>query len=205
MSVRNALLGLLAQRPFYGYELLAALDGITGGHDAWAVNPGQIYATLERLEKNGLIEEQPANGIAPEKTTYTATAAGRQELTDWLLAPVQTNLQRDEFYIKLMLALSLEGSDPYRVIQIQRSSLYQELHAVTTQRDRLSLPYGLAQKLLYDKAVMHLEADLRWLEMIEARLDDVKRHPVQLVEMRPRGRPPKSTRGAKSPPPTDKP
>ncbi|HAL16096.1 MAG TPA: PadR family transcriptional regulator [Anaerolineaceae bacterium] len=205
MSVRNALLGLLAQRPFYGYELLAALDGIAGGHDGWAINPGQIYATLERLEKSGLIAEQPANGSAPEKTTYTATVAGRQELAEWLSAPVQTNLQRDEFYIKLMLALSLEGTDPYRVIQIQRASLYQELHAVTTHRDSLDLPSGLAQKLLFDKAVMHLEADLRWLEMIETRLDDVKRQPVQQVEMRPRGRPPKSARGAKSPPQTDKP
>ena len=104
-----------------------------------------------------------------------------------------------------MLALSLEGSDPYRLIQIQRASLYQELHAVTTQRDDLEIPTNLAQKLLFDKAVMHLEADLRWLEMIEARLDDVKRQPVQQVEMRPRGRPPKSARGAKSPPQTDKP
>ncbi|MFA5837060.1 MAG: PadR family transcriptional regulator [Bellilinea sp.] len=205
MSVRNALLGLLAQRPFYGYELLAALDGIVGGHNAWTVNSGQIYATLERLEKSGLIEEQPVNGTAPDKTTYTATAAGRQELTEWLSAPVQTDLQHDEFYIKLMLALSLEGSDPYRLIQIQRASLYQELHAVTTQRDDLEIPTNLAQKLLFDKAVMHLEADLRWLEMIEARLDDVKRQPVQQVEMRPRGRPPKSARGAKSPPQTDKP
>ena len=205
MSVRNALLGLLAQRPFYGYELLAALDGIVGGHNVWTVNSGQIYATLERLEKSGLIEEQPVNGTASDKTTYTATAAGRQELTEWLSAPVQTDLQHDEFYIKLMLALSLEGTDPYRVIQIQRASLYQELHAVTTHRDSLDMPSGLAQKLLFDKAVMHLEADLRWLEMIEARLDDVKRQPVQQVEMRPRGRPPKSAPGAKSPPQTDKP
>ncbi len=204
MSVRNALLGLLAQRPYYGYELLAALDQISGGGDGWVINPGQIYATLERLEKGGLIEQEPTNAAAPDKPTYKATDAGRQELTEWLSAPVQTNLQRDEFYIKLMLALALEDVDPYRVIQIQRSSLYQELHAVTTQRDELDMPAGLARKLLCDKEVMHLEADLRWLEMIDARLDDVKRQPVQQIEMRPRGRPPKATRGAKSPPPTDK-
>ena len=197
MSVRNALLGLLAQRPHYGYELLAALDGITGGRDAWAVNPGQIYSTLDRLQKSGLIEADQING---DKTTYQATASGREELNQWLSAPVESNLQRDEFYVKLMLAISLVDASPYRVIQTQRTHLYQELHAVTTQRDQLEMPAALAQKLLFDKAVMHLEADLRWLEMIEARLDDMQRQPIQPVEMRPRGRPPKSSRGAKSPP-----
>lgn len=197
MSVRNALLGLLAQRPHYGYELLAALDGITGGRDAWAVNPGQIYSTLERLQKGGLIEVDNLDG---DKTTYQTTASGRQELNDWLAAPVEVNQQRDEFYVKLMLAVSLVDADPYRVIQTQRTHLYQELHAVTTQRDQLDMPAALAQKLLFDKSVMHLEADLRWLDMIEARLDEMQRQPVQRTEMRPRGRPPKSIHGAKSPP-----
>jgi len=101
--------------------------------------------------------------------------------------------QRDEFFVKLMLSLATDQADPYRVIQAQRGRLYQDLHDVTARRDRADPQTELAQIFLLDKSIMHLEGDLRWLDLIEARLDDIRRQPLPEPQVRPRGRPKKVT------------
>ncbi len=192
MSVRNALLGLLAQRPRHGYDLRAAFQAVMGGEENWDVKPAQIYTTLARLEESGLVREEAVDQEGgPEKHIYAITPAGRAELRAWLTSSVERYDQRDEFFLKLMLALATGEADPAKVIQTQRAALYQELHAITAQRQRADPKTELAQILLMDKVVMHLEADLRWLDMIEARLDEVKRQPLPEPEARPRGRPKK--------------
>ena len=197
MSVRNALLGLLAQRPRHGYELRAAFEALVGGEEIWDVKPAQIYTTLSRLEESGLIrQEQVEQDSGPEKRIYALTQAGQAELAAWFESGVESEHQRDEFYVKLMLSLAADGAgapgaDPYRVIHAQRSRLYQELHDLTARRSRADPQTELAQIFLLDKTVMHVEADLRWLDMIEARLDEVKRQPMPEPEVRPRGRPKK--------------
>ncbi len=197
MSVRNALLGLLAQRPRHGYDLRAAFEALVGGEEFWDVKPAQIYTTLSRLEEAGLIrEEQVEQDSGPEKRIYALTQAGQAELADWYANGVESEHQRDEFYVKLMLSLAAkdakeENIDPYRVIQAQRSKLYQELHDLTTRRSSADPKTELAQIFLLDKTIMHVEADLRWLDMIESRLDEVKRQPMPEPEVRPRGRPKK--------------
>jgi DNA-binding PadR family transcriptional regulator len=192
MSVRHALLGLLAQRPRHGYDLRAAFQAVMGGEENWDVKPAQIYTTLARLEESGLVREEAVGQEGgPERHIYAITPTGRAELRAWLTSSVERYDQRDEFFLKLMLALATGEADPARVIQTQRAALYQELHAITTQRQRASPKTELAQILLLDKVVMHLEADLRWLDMIEARLDEVKRQPLPEPEARPRGRPKK--------------
>ncbi|MCC7352852.1 MAG: PadR family transcriptional regulator [Anaerolineae bacterium] len=192
MSVRNALLGLLAQRPRHGYDLRAAFQAVVGGEENWDVKPAQVYTTLARLEESGLVQEEGIDqGSGPEKRIYAITPAGRTELRAWLTSSIERYDQRDEFFLKLMLALSTGEADPSKVIQTQRTALYQELHAITAQRQRADPKTELAQILLLDKAVMHLEADLRWLDMIESRLDEVKRQPLPEPEAKPRGRPKK--------------
>jgi DNA-binding PadR family transcriptional regulator len=194
MTVRNALLGLLSQRPRHGYDLHAAFQAIAGGREAWDVKPAQIYTTLSRLEDGGLIERQEMEqGGGPERLTYAITNAGRQELTRWLLEPIEAQHQRDEFFLKFMLSLATDVVDPYNVIRSQRSSLYRQLHALTVRRSEMNPQSALAYMLLLDRAIMQLEADLRWLDMIEARLDDIRRQPVPAPEARPRGRPPKGS------------
>jgi hypothetical protein len=94
-----------------------------------------------------------------------------------------------------MLSLASGDVDPLRVIYVQRASLYQELHLLTAHRGEADPESELAQNLLLGQAIMHLEADLRWLEMIEARLDEVRRQPLPTPPARPRGRPP--SRGAR--------
>lgn len=193
MSVRNAILGLLAQRPRHGYELRAAFEALIGGEENWAVKPAQIYTTLARLEEGGLIVQTGVEQDAgPQKTIYALTPAGRAELDLWFQAAVDGEPQRDEFYLKLMVCLAAGDVDPYAVIHAQRRRLYQDLHKVTNQRRALDPGRELAQILLLDKVVMHLEADLRWLDMIESRLDEIRRHPPPEPEARPRGRPKKA-------------
>ncbi len=191
MSVRNAILGLLAQRPRHGYELRAAFEALVGEAASWDVKPAQVYTTLARLEEAGLVAETAVEQDAgPEKRIYALTPAGRAELAAWFASGVKREHQRDEFYLKLMLCLATGEADPRQVIQTQRVALYQDLHDLVAQRSQADPKTSLAQILLLDQAVMHLEADLRWLDMIEARLDEVRQQPLPKPEARPRGRPP---------------
>ncbi len=190
MSVRHAVLGLLAQRPRHGYELRAAFEAVAGGEENWDVKPAQIYTTLTRMEKSGLVAEHSVEQDAgPEKRLYAITAAGHETLRDWFAEGTVPEHQRDEFFLKLMLALVSRTADPYQLIHIQRAYLFRQLHAITAQRTRVDPGKELAKIFLLDKAAMHLEADLRWLDMTEARLDEIKRQPLPEPEARPRGRP----------------
>ncbi len=194
MSVRNAILGLLDQHPRHGYELRAAFESLVGGEDLWDVKPAQIYTTLARLEECGLVQTTSdlGEGDEPGRRIYAITPAGQAELAAWYQTGVENGHQRDEFFIKLMLSLSTGNANPRRVIQAQRSKLYQDLHSITTRRDQSNPRSELAQIFLLDKMIMHIEADLRWLDLVEARLDEVKRQPVPEPEIRPRGRPKKN-------------
>jgi len=193
MSVRFAVLGLLAQKPRHGYELRAAFEAVVGGDANWEVKPAQIYTTLERLEDAGLVERTSdlGEGDEPARRIYTVTGAGRQSLQEWFASGVAPEHQHDEFYVKLMVALASGEADPARIIQTQRSHLFRELHAATALRDRYDPRAEMAQILLLDKVTMHLEADLRWLDMTETRLEEVKGQPLAEPELRRRGRPKK--------------
>lgn len=201
MSVRNAILGLLAQKPRHGYELHAAFSAVGGA--TWDVKPAQIYTTLERLEESGLVQTESdlGEGNEPDRRIYAITRDGRDALKGWFEDGVPTEHQRDEFYVKLMIGLVSGEADPGRIIQTQRSRLYQELHDATAQRDSYDPETEMAQILLQDKAIMHLEADLRWLDMIEMRLEAIKDQPIPEPEIRKRGRPKKGDSGSTYPPP----
>jgi hypothetical protein len=136
---------------------------------------------------------------------YSITQRGDQVLRDWFENGVATEHQRDEFFVKLMVALASAEADPARLIQTQRAHLYQELHAATTQRDEYDPQLELAQILLIDKTIMHLEADLRWLDMVEVRLEAIIGQPFPEPEIRRRGRPRKGATGSEYPPPGDLP
>lgn len=203
MSVRNAILGLLAQKPRHGYELRAVFEAVVGGVANWDVKPAQIYTTLDRLEESGLVARSSdlGEGAEPSRRVYCLTDRGDQELREWFTSGVATEHQRDEFFVKLMVALASREADPARLIQNQRALLYQELHVATTQRDAYDPHSELAQILLSDKTIMHLEADLRWLDMIEVRLEAIKGQPFPEPHIRRRGRPRKGTTGSDYPPP----
>jgi DNA-binding PadR family transcriptional regulator len=193
LTVKHALLGLLAERPRHGYELHSAFEAIAGGGGNWDLKPAQVYTTLERLREAGLVEcaSDLGEGSEPSRRIYNISPSGREALEEWFASGSAPEHQRDPFYIKLMVSLVSGCGDPYRIIMTQRTYIFQRLHAVTRQRNQLNSQSELAQVLLLDKSIMYLEADLRWLDFVEARLDDIKRQPRPQPEVRPRGRPKK--------------
>lgn len=192
MTVRSAILGLLAQQPRHGYELRAAFEALVGGDEMWEVKPAQIYTTLSRLEEAGMVQQDCVDQDGgPEKRVYSLTPSGHAELAEWFNSGVAAEHHRDEFFVKLMVSLYSDEVDPYQIIRAQRGRLYQDLHALTHRRNGVDARRELAQIFLLDKSIMHLEADLRWLDLLEARLDDIRRQPLPQPEVRPRGRPKK--------------
>lgn len=189
MSVRNTLLALLFQRPMHGYELGKQLPLVLNAE--WDVKPGQIASTLARLKDADLVDyDIEANDDAPDRKVYTLTPAGLEELTTWYLTPeVRDYRLGDAFYIKLVLSLISSPVSPEQVLITQRRELYHQLHDVTELRRKADLTSQLPWVLLLDSAIMHLEADLRWIEMCEARLPDLKHYSPPEPEAKTRGRP----------------
>jgi DNA-binding PadR family transcriptional regulator len=169
MSVRNALLALLEQGPRYGYQLRAEFEDRTGG--TWPLNVGQVYTTLSRLERDGLVEGRGAD--ADGHLVYAVTGSGRDEVAAWFSSPVsRTQPPRDELAIKLAFAVSVPGVDVGAVIQQQRTATMTALQDYT----RLKRggpgddPHELAWGLVLDSLVFAAEAEIRWLDHCEARL-----------------------------------
>jgi DNA-binding PadR family transcriptional regulator len=191
LTVKHALLGILAERSRHGYELHSSFEAIAGGDGNWDLKPAQVYNTLDRLQEAGLVEciSDLGEGQEPSRRVYAITAQGREALEEWFASGTDPEHQRDAFYIKLMTSIVSGCGDPYRILTTQRSTIFQRLHSTTRKRNELDSRTALARVLLLDKAIMHLEADLRWLDFVEARLDDVKNQPRPRPEIRPRGRP----------------
>ncbi len=178
-------------------------ESLVGGDVNWEVKPAQIYTTLERLAEAGLVEcsSDLGEGEEPSRRVYRITAQGEAALQKWFSSGVVPEHQHDEFFVKLIIGLVSGRADPQRLIQTQRALLYQEMHAATNQRDEYDPHTEMAQILLLDKAIMHLEADLRWLDMTEMRLEAIREQPLPEPEMRRRGRPRKGEKGSTHPPP----
>jgi len=171
MSVKQALLALLEQGPMYGYQLRAEFEQRTGS--TWPLNVGQVYTTLTRLERDGLVEggETDTEG----HVVYRVTDAGRAEVATWFTTPVpRTQPPRDELAIKLALAVTVPGVDVGAVIQQQRSATMAALQDYTRLKRTAPDPAGrredLAWSLVLESLVFAAEAEVRWLDHCEARL-----------------------------------
>ena len=170
MSVRQSLLAILDQGPCYGYQLRTEFDRRTGS--IWPLNVGQIYGTLDRLERDGLVEK--ADLDADGQIYYQITDAGKGEVRDWLGSPVvRSAAARDELAIKLAIAVTLPGVDIVRVIQVQRSTTLQSLQELTRAKNASGDPESaedLAWLLVVDSLIFAAEAEVRWLDHSETRL-----------------------------------
>ncbi|MBX3066922.1 MAG: PadR family transcriptional regulator [Anaerolineae bacterium] len=189
MSVKHTLLALLYQHPMHGYELGKQLNLAVNAE--WDVKPGQIASTLNRLSSANLINFEIAEGDeAPDRKVYHLTAEGLAELQAWYLTPeVRDYRLGDIFYVKLVLSLIGGPVPPEQVLMTQRRELYRQLHKVTEMRRDATHRGELPWTLLLDSAIMHLEADLRWIEMCEVRLPDLKKYSPPKPEPKARGRP----------------
>jgi DNA-binding PadR family transcriptional regulator len=176
MSIRHSLLVLLEQGPRYGYQLRAEFEARTRA--TWPLNVGQVYSTLARLERDGLVAPAEADGeTADTQVHYRITEAGRAEVASWFETPVERAAPpRDELAIKLALAVTVPGVDVERVIQAQRTATLRALQDYT----RLKTQAGdddLAWLLVSDSLIFAAEAEIRWLDHCEARLARAAREP----------------------------
>ena len=179
MAVREGILTLLAEEPKYGYQIKREFERATG--DAWTLNVGQVYTTLRRLERDGLVVTEP--GGADDQQRYRLTPSGSSEVQAWMTSPVnQGAASRDALSIKILLAVESSVANPTDVIGVQRSatmSTLQDLQHLRSDADARDL----AWLLQLDRLVFHSEAELRWLDRIEDRLEgralreDVERQP----------------------------
>jgi DNA-binding PadR family transcriptional regulator len=166
LSVRHGLLALLAEGPRYGYQLRAEFEARTGA--TWPLNVGQVYTTLARLERDGMVE--PAAGGEPSQVHYRITGAGREAVDAWFSSPVERSLPpRDELAIKLALAVTVPGVDVPRLVQRQRTATVTALRDYTRMRERGG-EGDLAWLLVIDSLIFAAEAEIRWLDHCEARL-----------------------------------
>lgn len=195
MSVRLSLLAILDQGPCYGYQLRAEFDRRTGS--TWPLNVGQIYNTLDRLERDGLVEK---GAIDDQGHVYwQITDAGRAEVSTWLRAPVERSPgTRDELAIKLAVAATLPGVDVAEVIQAQRRASVAQLQSLNRAKYAGNGPDGpeeLAWSLVVDSMIFAAEAEVRWLDHTEQRLAQHPQHAMALAlstDKPKRGRPAKT-------------
>jgi len=166
MSIRHALLALLAEGPKYGLQLREEFESRTG--EVWPLNVGQVYTTLQRLERDGLVETD-ADGERSQKL-YRITGAGTQELGEWLRRPPDlVPPPRDELVIKVLVALQIPGIDVHEILQAHRRQAIEVMQRYT--RVKADAAEGdVALALVADAELFRLEAIVRWLDAADVRL-----------------------------------
>src|SRR5580765_6907696 len=166
MSVPYALLALLREGPKYGMRLQTEFEARTG--EVWPLNIGQVYTTLQRLERDGLVETD-AEGERSKKR-YRITAAGARELADWLRTPPDlVPPPRDELVIKVLVALEVAGTDIHQILQVHRRHAIEVMQRYTRIKAEAA-DDDLALALVADAELFRLEAIVRWLDAADVRV-----------------------------------
>jgi DNA-binding PadR family transcriptional regulator len=167
MSVRHALLALLSEGPKYGLQLRHEFEERTG--EVWPLNVGQVYTTLQRLERDGLIQSDDEGEAGPQKS-FRLTADGGAELDAWLRTPPDlSSPPRDELVIKVLVASRVPGVDVHDVVQTHRRHIV-ELMQEWTRVKRDAGPDEVSVALVVDAELFRLDSVMRWLDAADARL-----------------------------------
>lgn len=165
MSIRHSLLALLVADDAYGYQLRARFESLTGA--VWPLNIGQVYTTLARLERDGLVL---GTGTGDDgRAMYHLTQAGHQELSAWWRSPVsRSERPRDELAIKIALAVTTTGVDAAAILQTQRVDTMRSMQDLTKlkRHDSADLPW----RLVLESMIFAAEAEIRWLDHCESAL-----------------------------------
>ena len=166
MSVPHALLALLREGPKYGLRLQNEFESRTG--EVWPLNVGQVYTTLQRLERDGLVEAT-GEGERSQKR-YRITSAGERELAAWLRTPPElVPPPRDELVIKVLVALQIPGTDIHEILQVHRRHVIEIMQRYTKVK-AAAAEDDLPLALVADAELFRLEAIARWLDAAEVRL-----------------------------------
>jgi len=179
VSVRHALLALLSEGPKYGLQLREEFEARTG--EVWPLNVGQVYTTLQRLERDGLAESDDAGQDGREKTPQKAfriTAAGHDELEGWLRTPPDLSAPpRDELVMKVLVAMRVPGIDVHDVVQIHRRYLV-ELMQQWTRIKEAEADSDLGLALVVDAELFRLDSVIRWLDAADGRIKRAAAEPA---------------------------
>jgi DNA-binding PadR family transcriptional regulator len=174
VSVRHAMLALLSEGPKYGQQLREEFEGRTG--EVWPLNVGQVYTTLHRLERDGLVESGANAEDAPQRA-FQITSEGERELAGWLRTPPDlSSPPRDELVMKVLISLRLPGTDPHEVIQAHRRYLVQLMQQWTRIKDD-DAHGDLGLALAVDAELLRLDSVVRWLDLADARLKQMAAGP----------------------------
>ncbi|HEX7107171.1 MAG TPA: PadR family transcriptional regulator [Acidothermaceae bacterium] len=167
MSIRHALLALLSEGPKYGLQLRQEFESRTG--EVWPLNVGQVYTTLQRLERDGMVESDGADEAGPQKG-FRITSAGAEELASWLRTPPDlSSPPRDELVMKVLIAVHTPGIDVGEVIQTHRRYLVQLMQEWTRLKE-YSADRDLAFALVVDAELFRLDSVVRWLDAADGRV-----------------------------------
>lgn len=174
MSVKYAMLGILAEKDLHGYEIKSSFDEKVG--DFWSLNYGQIYTTLDRLEKEDLVtHDRQAQDKRPDRKIYSITRKGKKELEEWLSTPVnRVRALRDEFFIKLVFMDKNNPAPVLDLIEKQKALYLRQMNHLTHQKVALKKKTrdtdSLTTELLMDAGLFHAEADIKWLTLCESKI-----------------------------------
>lgn len=174
MNNTLTLLGLISREPSYGYDLKNEYDRYFGSQKPLAF--GQVYATLARMIRDELIEMLcEESGAGPDRKKYKITGAGQQKVESWLFTPqVPAATLQSDLFAKIVVALLIDD-DAGRLLELQRQKHMSRMREMT----RLKREGDLLQVMMCDHGLFHIEADLRWIDLTEARLDQLKTTLVQ--------------------------
>jgi DNA-binding PadR family transcriptional regulator len=175
MSIRYSLLALMNEGPKYGFQLRQEFEASTG--DVWPLNVGQVYTTLQRLERDGFVESDDI-AMDERQRNYRITRSGEEELTAWLCTPPDlARPPRDELVIKILVASHLPGVDVHEVIQIHRRYVVEVMQQWTRlKEDETNVDLGFA--LAVDAELFRLDAVTRWLDAADGRLRRAETEPL---------------------------
>ncbi|MDQ6614465.1 MAG: PadR family transcriptional regulator [Actinomycetota bacterium] len=177
LSVRYGLLALLSQAPKYGYQLKSEFEQSTG--TTWPLNIGQVYSTLQRLERDGLVAESRSAALDDDHRSYQLTNNGRADLVQWFATPVARDgaPPRSELTIKLVLALLLPGVDFTAVVQTQRVATMEALQGLTQAKSHYH--DDLAGTLVADSLIFAAQSEVQWLDHCEVMVARHHNRPAQ--------------------------
>src|SRR6516165_4749777 len=170
MSVRHALLALLSEGPKYGLQLREEFEARTG--EVWPLNVGQVYTTLQRLERDGLVESDGDGQDGPQKG-FRITAAGAGELAEWLRTPPDmASPPRDELVMKILVALRVPGTNVQDVIQVHRRYLVELMQQWTRIKENEAQrgEDDMSLALVVDAELFRLDSAIRWLDAADGRI-----------------------------------
>ena len=174
MSIKYAILGILTEKDQHGYELKAEFDARVG--EFWSLNFGQIYSTLDRLEKEGLVtHDRQSQEKRPDRKIFSVTDQGRIDLSEWLSTPItKVRALRDEFFIKLVFMDKDDPAAVLRLIEQQKMLHLRHMNRLTRKKLALKSETGngdyLPTELLLDAGLFHAEADIKWLSLCETKI-----------------------------------